>query len=118
MLANSSRKTFRRGNGKVVQLDTSHIQLLLLSLVANMFWCLDSELTSGPHTGIPWQPGPRRGSALEADGDSILIREEGFYFVYSQVRPLSVVPGCRHKRAASSRLSPDRSSQKDALVLV
>lgn len=57
-----------------------------------MFLCLDSELTSGPHTGIPWQSGLRRGSALEADGDSILVREEGFYFVYSQVGPLSVIP--------------------------
>eukprot|EP00064_Thunnus_orientalis_P010846 superscaffoldBa00001507_g10874 len=37
------------------------------------------------HTGIPWQTGLKRGSALEADGDSILVREEGFYFVYSQV---------------------------------
>ncbi|XP_003961760.1 tumor necrosis factor ligand superfamily member 13B isoform X1 [Takifugu rubripes] len=55
MLANSSRTTFRK------------------------------ELTSGPHTGIPWKSGLRRGSALEADGDSILVGEEGFYFVYSQV---------------------------------
>ncbi|XP_075895844.1 tumor necrosis factor ligand superfamily member 13B isoform X1 [Nelusetta ayraudi] len=55
LLANVSRKTFRK------------------------------ELISGPHTGIPWQSGPRRGSALEADGDSILVREEGFYYVYSQV---------------------------------
>ncbi|XP_040912961.1 tumor necrosis factor ligand superfamily member 13B isoform X2 [Toxotes jaculatrix] len=35
--------------------------------------------------GIPWQTGLRRGSALEAEGDSILVREEGFFFVYSQV---------------------------------
>ncbi|XP_062259196.1 tumor necrosis factor ligand superfamily member 13B isoform X2 [Platichthys flesus] len=35
--------------------------------------------------GIPWQAGLRRGSALETDGDSILVREEGFFFVYSQV---------------------------------
>ncbi|XP_028249352.1 tumor necrosis factor ligand superfamily member 13B isoform X2 [Parambassis ranga] len=35
--------------------------------------------------GIPWQTGLRRGSALEADGDRILVREEGYYFVYSQV---------------------------------
>lgn len=43
------------------------------------------DFTSEPHTGIPWHTGLRRGSALEADDDSILIREEGFYFVYSQV---------------------------------
>lgn len=55
LLANVSRKTFRK------------------------------ELISGPHTGIPWQPGPSRGSALQVDGDSILVREEGFYYVYSQV---------------------------------
>ncbi|XP_041806668.1 tumor necrosis factor ligand superfamily member 13B isoform X2 [Chelmon rostratus] len=35
--------------------------------------------------GIPWQTGLRRGSALEADGDSMLVMEEGYYFVYSQV---------------------------------
>ncbi|XP_044221902.1 tumor necrosis factor ligand superfamily member 13B isoform X2 [Thunnus albacares] len=55
LLANSSRKTFK----KVFDQDT--------------------------HTGIPWQTGLKRGSALEADGDSIIVREEGFYFVYSQV---------------------------------
>lgn len=54
LLANSSRKTYRKD-------------------------------FSGPHTGIPWQTGLRRGEALEADGDSILVLEEGFYFVYSQV---------------------------------
>lgn len=77
-----------------------------------MFGCLDSELTSGPHTGIPWKPGLRRGSALEADGDSILVGEEGFYFVYSQVGPLSIIPEWCHTRALSPRLSADRSSQR------
>uniref|UniRef100_A0A8C6L3T4 TNF superfamily member 13b n=1 Tax=Nothobranchius furzeri TaxID=105023 RepID=A0A8C6L3T4_NOTFU len=43
------------------------------------------ELPSGPFIGIPWQAGLRRGSALEADGDRIVVREEGLYFVYSQV---------------------------------
>ncbi|XP_061696678.1 tumor necrosis factor ligand superfamily member 13B isoform X2 [Syngnathoides biaculeatus] len=37
-----------------------------------------------PYTGIPWQTGLRKGSALETLGDNILIRQEGFYFVYSQ----------------------------------
>ncbi|KAM3862399.1 tumor necrosis factor ligand superfamily member 13B [Diretmus argenteus] len=55
MLANSSRTTFEK------------------------------EFISEPHTGIPWQVGLRRGSALEAEGDRMLVREEGFYFVYSQV---------------------------------
>ncbi|KAM8856420.1 tumor necrosis factor ligand superfamily member 13B isoform 2-T2 [Spinachia spinachia] len=45
----------------------------------------NAEYNSEAHTGIPWQAGLRRGSALEADGDSMLVREEGFYFVYSQV---------------------------------
>ncbi|KAM8856419.1 tumor necrosis factor ligand superfamily member 13B isoform 1-T1 [Spinachia spinachia] len=57
LLANGSRKTFRK----------------------------NAEYNSEAHTGIPWQAGLRRGSALEADGDSMLVREEGFYFVYSQV---------------------------------
>ncbi|XP_076015248.1 tumor necrosis factor ligand superfamily member 13B [Genypterus blacodes] len=54
-LANSSRETFRK------------------------------EFKSEPYTGIPWQAGLRRGSALEPDGDTMLVREEGYYFVYSQV---------------------------------
>ncbi|XP_041699554.1 tumor necrosis factor ligand superfamily member 13B-like [Coregonus clupeaformis] len=55
MLADSNRKTFQK------------------------------EFALEPHTGIPWQEGLRRGSALEAESDSILVREEGYYFVYSQV---------------------------------
>ncbi|KAM6978598.1 tumor necrosis factor ligand superfamily member 13B [Tautogolabrus adspersus] len=43
------------------------------------------EFTAELHTGIPWQTGLSRGSALEVDGDSMLVREAGFYFVYSQV---------------------------------
>lgn len=55
LLANSSRKTSRK------------------------------EISSELYTGIPWQAGLKRGSALEEDSDRILVREEGFYFVYSQV---------------------------------
>ncbi|KAM6934170.1 tumor necrosis factor ligand superfamily member 13B [Xenentodon cancila] len=55
LLANNSRKTFKK------------------------------ELSSEEYTGIPWQAGLKRGSALEADGDRIVVREAGFYFVYSQV---------------------------------
>lgn len=36
-------------------------------------------------TAIPWQTGLRRGSALVEDSDRILIQQEGYYFVYSQV---------------------------------
>ncbi|XP_060732228.1 tumor necrosis factor ligand superfamily member 13B isoform X1 [Tachysurus vachellii] len=37
------------------------------------------------HTGIPWQAGLQRGEALEADQDVIVVKEEGYYFIYSQV---------------------------------
>lgn len=43
------------------------------------------EHFSDPSTGIPWQIGLRRGSALDVDGDRIVINEAGYYFVYSQV---------------------------------
>ncbi|XP_018605466.2 tumor necrosis factor ligand superfamily member 13B-like isoform X4 [Scleropages formosus] len=36
------------------------------------------------HTTISWQVGLRRGSALVEHQNTILVREEGFYFVYSQ----------------------------------
>lgn len=78
--------------------------------------CLNSELTLGPHTGIPWKSGLKRGSALEADGDSILVSEEGFYFVYSQVGSLSVAPGFCRMGVLSTRPIQDQS-EKDALSL-
>ncbi|KAI1899881.1 hypothetical protein AGOR_G00066330 [Albula goreensis] len=37
------------------------------------------------HTAVPWQTGLRRGGALEENSDAILVNEEGFYYVYSQV---------------------------------
>ncbi|KAJ8253179.1 hypothetical protein GJAV_G00209980 [Gymnothorax javanicus] len=43
------------------------------------------EFLSDSHTAIPWQPGLKRGCALQQDSDTILVNEEGFYFVYSQV---------------------------------
>lgn len=43
------------------------------------------EFDSAQHTGIPWQPGLSRGSALEVENNSMVVKEEGFYFVYSQV---------------------------------
>lgn len=67
------------------------------ALFLNIFLFLESELTSGIHIGIPWQSGLKRGSALEADGDSILVREAGFYFVYSQVGPMAVIPQSLHR---------------------
>ncbi|RVE57875.1 hypothetical protein OJAV_G00203480 [Oryzias javanicus] len=55
LLADGSRKTFRKA------------------------------LSSGSYTGIPWQAGLKRGEALDVEGDRIVVREEGLYFVYSQV---------------------------------
>ncbi|XP_047457056.1 tumor necrosis factor ligand superfamily member 13B [Mugil cephalus] len=55
LLANSSRKTFSKA------------------------------LSQEQYTAIPWQSGLKRGTALMEDSDRILVTEEGFYFVYSQV---------------------------------
>ncbi|XP_034417237.1 tumor necrosis factor ligand superfamily member 13B [Cyclopterus lumpus] len=65
--------------------ETSVSQPCLQLLANNSRKTFQKEYNSEPHTGIPWQAGLRRGSALEADGDSMLVMEEGFYFVYSQV---------------------------------
>uniref|UniRef100_A0A3Q0T7I8 TNF superfamily member 13b n=1 Tax=Amphilophus citrinellus TaxID=61819 RepID=A0A3Q0T7I8_AMPCI len=54
-------------------------------MFSNMMSCSGLEISSDAYTGIPWQLGLKRGSALEANGDRILVREEGFYYVYSQV---------------------------------
>ncbi|XP_016895328.1 tumor necrosis factor ligand superfamily member 13B isoform X5 [Cynoglossus semilaevis] len=43
------------------------------------------EFDLEPHTGIPWQTGLERGSSLKQDGDTMVVQEEGFYFVYSQL---------------------------------
>lgn len=37
------------------------------------------------NTGVPWQTGLRRGSALEENRDRILVQQEGYYYVYGQV---------------------------------
>lgn len=57
----------------------------------------ESEYSSRLYTGIPWQAGLRRGSALEADHDSMFVREEGYYFVYSQVGLFVVISWFFHK---------------------
>ncbi|XP_018954213.1 tumor necrosis factor ligand superfamily member 13B isoform X1 [Cyprinus carpio] len=36
-------------------------------------------------TAIPWQVGLKRGTALEEEQGTILIKEEGFFFIYSQL---------------------------------
>lgn len=57
---------------------------------------LAPEHSSDLCTGIPWQIGLRRGSALDADGDRIVINEAGYYFVYSQVGSITEVPEIVH----------------------
>ncbi|XP_059896555.1 tumor necrosis factor ligand superfamily member 13B isoform X1 [Gadus macrocephalus] len=49
----------------------------------NMF---QKEFAEVLHSAIPWQAGLRRGSALELVDNQIVVREEGFYFVYSQAQ--------------------------------
>ncbi|XP_035265407.1 tumor necrosis factor ligand superfamily member 13B-like [Anguilla anguilla] len=39
----------------------------------------------GSYTALPWQAGLRQGTALQEEENAILVREGGFYFVYSQV---------------------------------
>uniref|UniRef100_A0A8C1KZW1 Tumor necrosis factor ligand superfamily member 13B-like n=2 Tax=Cyprinus carpio TaxID=7962 RepID=A0A8C1KZW1_CYPCA len=36
-------------------------------------------------TAVPWQVGLKRGSALEEEQGTILVKEEGFFFIYSQL---------------------------------
>ncbi|XP_017265696.1 tumor necrosis factor ligand superfamily member 13B isoform X2 [Kryptolebias marmoratus] len=60
-------------------------QSCLQLLANNSRKTFSKDLPSGQYTGIPWQVGLKKGSALEADGDRIVVKEEGFYFVYSQV---------------------------------
>ncbi|XP_060784724.1 tumor necrosis factor ligand superfamily member 13B [Neoarius graeffei] len=43
------------------------------------------EFAQEKHTGIPWQAGLKRGEALEEDQDAIVVKEEGYYFLYGQV---------------------------------
>ncbi|XP_048835235.1 tumor necrosis factor ligand superfamily member 13B-like isoform X1 [Brienomyrus brachyistius] len=47
--------------------------------------CSHGVRLSEEHTVLPWLTGLRRGTALEEKEDAILVKEEGFYFVYSQV---------------------------------
>lgn len=65
--------------------ETETVSQPCLQLLANNTRKTFRKEFTGPHTGIPWQTGLRRGEALEVDGDSMLVREEGYYFVYSQV---------------------------------
>lgn len=66
-------------------------------MFSNKSLFLGSEIAFEPYTGIPWQVGLRRGSSLEAGRDSIIVREEGFFFVYSQVGPLVFISWFLHR---------------------
>ncbi|KAM9804907.1 tumor necrosis factor ligand superfamily member 13B [Neosynchiropus ocellatus] len=73
-----SRRTLSGGEASVPQ---PCLQMLANHNRRTFSKVFDLEL----HTGIPWQTGLQRGSALEAESDSMLVKEEGFYFVYGQV---------------------------------
>ncbi|XP_023271611.1 tumor necrosis factor ligand superfamily member 13B isoform X1 [Seriola lalandi dorsalis] len=77
--------TLLRKRRVVAGADTLVSQPCLQLLANRKRTTFSKELESTLYTGIPWQTGLRRGSALEAEGDRILVRQEGFFFVYSQV---------------------------------
>ena len=62
-----------------------------------------SEFAEVLHSAIPWQAGLRRGSALELVDNQIVVREEGFYFVYSQVGFPDAMTTSVHKVALLDR---------------
>ncbi|XP_066542935.1 tumor necrosis factor ligand superfamily member 13B isoform X2 [Hoplias malabaricus] len=43
------------------------------------------EFALQQHIGVPWHTGLKRGEALEQDNNTMLVKEEGFFFIYSQV---------------------------------
>ncbi|XP_069569755.1 tumor necrosis factor ligand superfamily member 13B [Brachyistius frenatus] len=75
----------RRRRRTVSEPETIVSQPCLQLLANNSRKTIRKEISSVVYTAIPWQAGLRRGSALEADRDRMLVREEGYYFVYSQV---------------------------------
>ncbi|XP_077436276.1 tumor necrosis factor ligand superfamily member 13B [Vanacampus margaritifer] len=77
--------SMRRSRRMVSGTDASVSQSCLQLLANKSRKIFRKDFALEPYTGIPWQIGLRRGSSLDAVGDNILVREEGFYFVYSQV---------------------------------
>ncbi|XP_031440759.1 tumor necrosis factor ligand superfamily member 13B [Clupea harengus] len=61
------------------------LQPCLQMLADNKRATFQKEFALVTHTGIPWQTGLRRGTALELREDIIQVNEEGFFFIYSQV---------------------------------
>ncbi|XP_029113931.1 tumor necrosis factor ligand superfamily member 13B-like [Scleropages formosus] len=74
--------TYNRKKRGVTQTSEEKVLQPCLQMMANS----KKETTfQDEHTVIPWQVGLRRGTALEESNNTILVKEEGFYFVYSQV---------------------------------
>ncbi|XP_051938376.1 tumor necrosis factor ligand superfamily member 13B isoform X1 [Hippocampus zosterae] len=77
--------TLLRRRRMVSGTDTSVSQSCLQLLADKSRKIFRKDFALEPYTGIPWMTGLTRGSSLEVVGDNMLVREEGFYFVYSQV---------------------------------
>lgn len=60
-------------------------QAFLQMMADNRKKTFQKEFALELSTAIPWHVGLKRGSALEEDQDTILVKEEGFFFIYSQV---------------------------------
>ncbi|XP_055071229.2 tumor necrosis factor ligand superfamily member 13B isoform X1 [Misgurnus anguillicaudatus] len=63
----------------------SEIQPCLQLMGDNKKKTFQKELALEMSTAVPWQTGIKRGSALEEDQGTILVKEEGFFFIYSQL---------------------------------
>ncbi|TSL16100.1 Tumor necrosis factor ligand superfamily member 13B [Bagarius yarrelli] len=61
------------------------LQPFLQMVANNKKKIFQKEFAQEKHTGIPWKAGLQRGEALEVDQDVIVVKEEGYYFIYSQV---------------------------------
>ncbi|XP_049584362.1 tumor necrosis factor ligand superfamily member 13B [Syngnathus scovelli] len=77
--------TLMRRKRMVSGTDTSVSQSCLQLLANKNRKVFVKDFALEPYTGIPWMTGLRRGSSLELIEDNILVQEEGYYLVYSQV---------------------------------
>ncbi|XP_029980637.1 tumor necrosis factor ligand superfamily member 13B [Sphaeramia orbicularis] len=82
-----SENTSRIRKGRMVpsESETFVSQPCLQFLANSNGKTFNKDFDAEQHTGIPWQTGLIRGSALEEDGNKMLVRQAGYYFVYSQV---------------------------------
>uniref|UniRef100_A0AAY4BLQ6 THD domain-containing protein n=1 Tax=Denticeps clupeoides TaxID=299321 RepID=A0AAY4BLQ6_9TELE len=90
------RREEQWGAGKLLQLhqkaEAGEVSVFLLVVQPCLQLMADNQRTTFQkcfgldiHTGIPWQIGLKRGEALDMNDDTILAKEDGFYFIYSQV---------------------------------